>query len=374
MVNNVSFANCMAFIFFADPRFSFALQPWHSAIEFRRSLRKHLADIQHMNNVSTMDRTQYTVYESIVLPITTYLKKEGVDFRFHAKVTDLQMNPDGDPTTVSQIVLQDEKQPIEVNEADIVMMTVGSSNSGLELGANLESPPFPSPSETAIDGAWSLWLKLSQKSHKFGDPLNFNDHVSQSRLETFTVTLRDSEFMQLYEKLTHNSPGSGALLSLADSNWLLSICVPHQPVCSNQPPNVQVIWGYGLKPEKDGNFVTKPMFQCTGEEIMTELLMHLSFPVESLLPTSNTVPCLMPLATSPLLPRAHKHRPEVIPPQTTNLALIGQFAEISDDTTFGMEYSVRGAQTAVYKLMGLSKKPPKVKTNLLLNVLDLLHM
>jgi oleate hydratase len=354
--------------------FSFTLQPWHSAVEFRRCLRKHLADIQHLNNINAIDRTQYTVYESIVLPITTYLEKAGVDFRFHAKVTDLRMDADGDPTTVSGIMLQDEQALIEVNEADIVMVTVGSTNTGLQLGANLEPPLLLSQSDKLIDGAWSLWLKLSGKSHKFGDPQDFNAHVPQSRLETFTVTLRNSEFMQLYEKLTHVIPGSGALLSLADSNWSLSISVPHQPVCSNQPPDVQVIWGYGLNPEKDGNFVTKPMFQCTGQEIMTELLSHLQFPVERLLLTSNTVPCLMPLATSPLLPQVHQHRPEVTPPQTTNLALIGQFAEIPDEMTFGMEYSVRSAQTAVYKLMGLAKKPPKVKRNLLLNVLDLLHV
>jgi oleate hydratase len=149
--------------------------------------------------------------------------------------------------------------------------------------------------------------------------------------------------------------------------------VPHQPVFSNQPPDVQVIWGYGLNPDKDGNYVTKAMVQCTGQEIMTEVLSHLNFPVERILQSANTIPCVMPLATSPLLPRVRQHRPEVIPPQTTNLALVGQFAEIPDDTTFGMEYSVRGAQTAVYKLMGLDKKPPKVKRNLLLNVLDLLH-
>jgi oleate hydratase len=283
------------------------------------------------------------------------------------------MNDHGDPITVSEIVLRDEEQLIGVGQTDIVMVTLGSVSSGLQLGTNLEPPPLPSQSDKFIDGDWSLWLKLSQKSHKFGDPLNFNAHVPQSRLETFTSTLRNSAFIQLYEKLTHDRPGSGAMLSLADSNWSLSISVPHQPIFSNQPHGVQVIWGYGLNPEKDGNFVTKPMSQCTGEEIMTELLCHLDFPVESLLPSSKTVPCLMPLATSPLLPRAHKHRPRVIPPHTTNLALIGQFVEIPDDTTFGMEYSVRGAQTAVYKLMGLGKKPPKVKRNLLLVILDLFH-
>ncbi|KFY04282.1 hypothetical protein V491_09404 [Pseudogymnoascus sp. VKM F-3775] len=355
---------------------SFGLQPWHSVIEFRRCLRKHLADIQHLNNVNTIDRIQYTVYESIILPITTFLKMEGVDFRFHVKVTDLRMNADSDPTTVVEVVLQEneEEQTIKVNEVDIVIATLGSTDSGLQLGANLEPPPvLPQSNEFIYDG-WSLWLKLSEKSHKFGNPLNFKAQVPQSRLETFTITLRNSEFIELYEKLTNNRPGSGPLLSIADSNWSLSISVPHQPVCSNQPPDVHVIWGYGLNPEKNGNFVNKAMFQCTGKEIMTELLYHLNFSQESLLQTANTIPLLMPLATSPLLPRARGDRPEIIPSQTTNLALVGQFAEIPDDTTFNMEYSVRGAQAAVDNLMGLAKKPPKVKRNLLLNVLDLLHV
>ncbi|KAH8800916.1 oleate hydratase [Xylogone sp. PMI_703] len=334
---------------FDDTFFSFALQPWHSIIEFRRCLRKHLADIQHLSNAKTIGRAPHTVYESIVLPITTYLKKEGVDFRFHAKATDLRINTDGDPTTVSEIVLQDneEEQMIEVNQADVVMVTVGSAHLGLQQGTNMEPPLPPSQSDEIVDGDWSLWLKLSRKSDKFGDPHNFNAHISQSRLETFTIILRSSEFTQLYEKLTHDRPGLGSLLSFADSNW-----------CSNQTPGVQVIWGYGLNPEKDGNFVTKTMLQCTGEEIMTELLFHLNFPVEGFYRQRRPVPCLMSLATSPLLQRAHQHRPE-----TTNLALVGQFVEIPDDTTFGMEYSVRGAQAAVYKLMGLAEKPPKIKKN-----------
>jgi oleate hydratase len=121
-----------------------------------------------------------------------------------------------------------------------------------------------------------------------------------------------------------------------------------------------------------GNVVDKPMTKCAGEEIMTELLSHLNFPVESLLPNSITIPCLLPLATSALLPRVHKNRPEVIPPNTTNIALVGQFTEIPCDTTYNMEYSVRGAQTAVYALMGLPKSPPRTKRSLLLDVFDLL--
>jgi oleate hydratase len=61
-----------------------------------------------------------------------------------------------------------------------------------------------------------------------------------------------------------------------------------------------------------------------------------------------------------MLPRARGDRPAVIPSESINLALIGQYVEIPDDTVFSMEYSVRSAQMAVFGLMGISKAPKKI--------------
>lgn len=356
----------------------FALRPHHSAIEFRRCLRNHLPDIHHLNNVSELDHTRYTLYESIILPISAYLRAEGVDFHFHAKVVDVRMDSGasvkGDPSTVTEIVLREyeEEQTVKIEPNDILIATIGSPNSGFQLGTNSEPvPPHPDPDDF-IYGDWSLWFHLAQQSPKFGDPLNFNSHIQESTMVTFTTTLYDSEFMLLYRTLTHDIPGSGALLSFPESNWLLSISVPRQPVFSHQPPHTHVIWGYGLRPEKMGNAVDKVMTKCTGSEIMTELLFHLNFPFENILPKSLTIPCVLPLATSALLPRQPQSRPHVVPPNTTNIAVLGQFTEVPHGTTFNMAYSVRGAQMAVYQLMGLKKSVPKRKMNLLLDVFDLL--
>jgi oleate hydratase len=65
-----------------------------------------------------------------------------------------------------------------------------------------------------------------------------------------------------------------------------------------------------------GNVVDKPMTDCTGEQIMKELLFHLDFLVEEILPKSITVLCFSPLATSAILPRHHMDRPQFIPPNT----------------------------------------------------------
>lgn len=325
-----------------------------------------------------IDRTRFNFYESVILPISAYLRSEGVNFHFNTKVVDIIMSSSGesshDSKTVSELVLREsnEEQRVRINPGDLTIVTVGSPNSGAQVGANFEPPPRVSDPDDITYGDWSLWFHLAKRSTKFGSPLNFNSNSPHSTLVTFTVTLYDPYFMHLYRALTHDVAGTGTLVSFPDSNWLLSISVPHQPVFSNQPANIYVIWGYGLRPEKMGNAIDKPMIDCTGEQIMAELLSHLNFPLDSILPRSNTIPCILPLATSTLLPRAHSDRPEVIPQNTTNIALVGQFAEIPQATTFSVEYSVRGAQLAVHKLMGLKKSVPRPETNILIDIFDLL--
>ena len=55
----------------------------------------------------------------------------------------------------------------------------------------------------------------------------------------------------------------------------MSIVVAAQPHFKNQPLDTTIFWGYGLYTEKIGDYVKKPMRDCTGEELLTELLHHL---------------------------------------------------------------------------------------------------
>jgi oleate hydratase len=137
---------------------------------------------------------------------------------------------------------------------------------------------------------------------------------------------------------------------------------PFQPHFIGQPDDVRVVWGYGLAVDKPGNFVKKPMYACSGREIMTEILGHLRIEAEAkrILDTSICIPCMMPFITSQFLRREKGDRPDVVPAGTTNLAFIGRFCELLDDVVFTVEYSIRSAQTAVYELLGLKRKPPAV--------------
>jgi oleate hydratase len=206
---------------------------------------------------------------------------------------------------------------------------------------------------------WTLWEKLAQGRPQFGRPAVFNSCIAQSCWESFTVTLRNPAFFEQMTQFSGNQPGSGGLVTLKDSNWLMSIVLAHQPHFPNQPKDVQVFWGYGLFPDRIGNYVAKPMADCNGEDILIELCGHLRFDIQ-ILDTANCIPCRLPYITSMFMPRSCGDRPLPVPRGSKNLGFISQFVEIPEDVVFTVEYSVRAAQMAVYELLGINRQIPPV--------------
>ena len=132
-----------------------------------------------------------------------------------------------------------------------------------------------------------------------------------------------------------------------------------QPHFVGQTDNKTIYWGYPLNTITPGDYIKKPIRECTGEEILLELLHHLHFENEKdeiMKDVINVIPCMMPYIISMFQPRAIEDRPMVVPEGSTNLGLISQFVEIADDMVFTEEYSVRAARTAVYKLTGVNKE------------------
>ena len=99
-----------------------------------------------------------------------------------------------------------------------------------------------------------------------------------------------------------NVPGSGALMTFKDSSWLMSSVVAAQPHFVNQPADQTIFWGYGLHTEAIGDYVKKPMKDCTGQELLNEYLHHLHIPedriAELMKTVINVIPCYMPYVTS----------------------------------------------------------------------------
>jgi oleate hydratase len=177
---------------------------------------------------------------------------------------------------------------------------------------------------------------------------------------TFTATLNDDTFHDYMENFSGNVDGTGGLVTLTDSNWLMSFVIARQPHFPNQPKDCKIFWGYGLYPDRKGNYVNKTMAECTGREMLEELWYHMK--IQDLMKPSmeagrvNCIPVAMPYVDSLFMPREGGDRPDVLPKGAINFAFLGQFAEAPTDCVFTVEYSVRTAQMAVYGLFETGKE------------------
>jgi oleate hydratase len=337
---------------------TFAFQPWHSAVEFKRYLRRFMLEFSRIETLSGVKRTIYNQYDSLVLPLLTWLEAQGVRLVTDCKVTDLDhKTEDGNFSVTGIHCLRHQKnEKFVVNDGDFVFIQNGSMTDASSLGSMTSAPR----KLTKVDsGGWTLWEKLAEGRPQFGNPAAFNSCIAQSCWESFTVTLRDPAFFDKMHQFSGNVPGTGGLVTFKDSNWLMSIVLAHQPHFLNQPAEVQVFWGYALFPDRVGNFLPKAMAECNGAEILKELCGHLRFDLETV-ETANCIPCRMPYITSMFMPRKHSDRPMPVPSGSKNLAFISQFVEIPDDVVFTVEYSVRAAQMAVYELLGIDCEIPPI--------------
>lgn len=337
---------------------TFAFQPWHSAVEFKRYLHRFLLEFSRIETLSGVKRTIYNQYDSLVLPLQAWLTSQGVHLITDCKVTDFKHKTEDGKLIVTSIhcLRQDISEVIPVNDGDLVFLQNGSMTDASSLGS-MTSPP---KMQTKADSAgWTLWEKLADGHPEFGKPATFSSCIAQSCWQSFTVTLKNPEFFDQIHQFSGNEPGIGGLVTFKDSNWLMSIVLAHQPHFLNQPADVQVFWGYSLFPDRVGNFVPKPMAECNGAEILQELCGHLRFDRESL-ESANCIPCRMPYITSMFMPRVRSDRPLPVPASSKNLAFISQFVEIADDVVFTVEYSVRAAQMAVYELLAIDRQIPPI--------------
>ena len=158
------------------------------------------------------------------------------------------------------------------------------------------------------------------------------------------------------EAKTGDKIGTGGAMTVVDSSWKLGF-VLYSKYFPNQPDDVNVFWAYGQCSDVQGDFIKKPMQECTGAEMFAELLYHcgLKDKTDGILAHSKVSTAMMPYITSQFMPRKVSDRPEVIPEGCVNLALMGQFVELPLDVVFTVETSVRTALMAVWGLTGLQK-------------------
>jgi oleate hydratase len=330
-------------------------------VELKRYLLRFIQLFPDFNEMGGVWRTPYNQYDSMILPLITWLQAQGVHFLLDAKVTNVDFDLGSGWRSAKRVryTCEGEHNTISLAPRDLLFVTLGCMTESSSLGS-MNTPAILNSKQTG--GAWSLWEDLANGRPGFGHPDVFANHIKQSKWQSFTVTLNDPAFFQLIEDFTGNEAGTGGLITLVDSNWFMSIVLAHQPHFLNQPENIFVFWGYGLFPDRSGNFVNKPMSDCTGEEILIELFQHLKLgdKAQPIIDDAICIPCLMPFITSQFMPRVKGDRPEIVPASAKNFAFIGQFCEIPDDVVFTVEYSIRSALMAVCQLLNLKRDIPPV--------------
>ena len=335
----------------------FSFQPWHALIEMRRYLRRFIHLFPGFTRIAGILRTRYNQYDSLIAPIVTWLRHQDVRIATGTQVTDVTIDGTRQDRYVTALALGDASH-IQVNEDDRVYLTLGSMTDATTQGSNDRAPDLVDKE----GGAWALWRKLAARNEGFGRPETFCGNTSKTAWHSFTVTMDGPDFFEFMEDFTNNRTGTGGLVTFVDSGWTLSIVLFHQPHFRGQKHGVYTFWGYGLRGDRPGDFVKKPMWKATGNEIITELCGHLKLlRAEAVwFDGARVLPCRMPYITSQFMPRQPGDRPDVLPNGARNFAVIGQFCEQPRDCVFTVEYSIRSARSAVAGLTGRVDPPPPV--------------
>ena len=350
-------------------RTMFAFENWHSALEMKRYFQRFIHHIGGLPDFSALKFTRYNQYESLILPMQKYLEAAGVEFRFGTEVTNVRFEITDGKKTARAIECRTKNGDTEIplTEKDLVFITNGSCTEGTIYGDQNHAPV--GDAEVRSSGCWSLWKKIAAQDPSFGHPEKFCSDIEKTNWESATVTTANEEIIDQIKKICKRDPRTGkvvtgGIVSCRDSKWLLSWTINRQGQFKNQKKDEVCVWVYSLFTDVPGDYVKKPMKECTGKEITEEWLYHLGIPVEDIGRLSgeecNCTPTMMTYITAFFMPRSAGDRPDVIPDGSVNAAFLGQFAETPRDTIFTTEYSVRTAMEAVYGLCGVDRGVPEV--------------
>ena len=348
-------------------RTMFAFEEWHSALEMKLYIQRFIHHIGGLPDFSALKFTKYNQYESLILPMVKYLEGHGVNFQYDTKVTNVIFDISKDKKVAKQIVCihEGKKETIDLVEDDLVFVTNGSCTENSSLGDDNHAPEF----KIENGGCWDLWRNIASQDPSFGHPDKFCTNTKLTNWESATVTTLDNRIPKYIEKICKRDPFSGkvvtgGIITVKDSSWLMSYTLNRQPHFKEQPKDQLVVWVYGLFTDVPGDYIKKPMRECTGIEITEEWLYHMGVPEREIhdmaVNSAHCVPCMMPYITAFFMPRTKGDRPKVVPDGCVNFAFIGQFADTVRDTVFTTEYSVRTAMEAVYTLLNVDRGVPEV--------------
>ena len=351
-------------------RTMFAFQEYHSALEMKLYFQRYIHHIGGLPDFKALRFTKYNQYESMILPMVKYLEAHNVKFHFGVKVDNVIFdcsNPSKKLAKQIEVTEDGKKNYIDLTEDDLVFITNGGCVENSAMGS--QDSPAAYNTELKEGGGWDMWRKITAQDPSFGHPDKFCSDPEQTNWESATIETLDQNIIPYIKNICKRDPftgkvTTGGIVTVKDSSWLLSWTINRQPQFRNQPKDHCLVWVYSLFTDRPGDYIKKPMRECTGKEICEEWLYHIGVPEDKIeeyaTKSANTVPVMMPYIDAFFMPRAYGDRPAVVPEGSVNFAFIGQFAETPRDTIFTTEYSMRTGMEAVYTLLNVDRGVPEV--------------
>ena len=351
-------------------RTMFAFQEYHSALEMKLYFQRYIHHIGGLPDFKALRFTKYNQYESMILPMVKYLEAHNVKFHFGVKVDNVIFdcsNPSKKLAKQIEVTEDGKKNYIDLTEDDLVFITNGGCVENSAMGS--QDSPAAYNTELKEGGGWDMWRKIAAQDPSFGHPDKFCSDPEQTNWESATIETLDQNIIPYIKNICKRDPftgkvTTGGIVTVKDSSWLLSWTINRQPQFRNQPKDHCLVWVYSLFTDRPGDYIKKPMRECTGKEICEEWLYHIGVPEDKIeeyaTKSANTVPVMMPYIDAFFMPRAYGDRPAVVPVGSVNFAFIGQFAETPRDTIFTTEYSMRTGMEAVYTLLNVDRGVPEV--------------
>ncbi len=353
----------------------FAFQKWSSALEMKRYLCRYVHHIDGLPDFSALRFTKYNQFESMILPLVKYLESHGVQIEYGMNVKNVIIDTDDkDRKVAKEIVLikDGEEEHIPLTEDDLVFITNGCCTDTSCYGDQNTAPDL-SEIKDGCGESWDMWKNIAKQAKhcEFGNPDNFCSDTEATNWMSATIETSNEEIIQHIINVCKRDPRrgrvtTGGIVTVKDStnNWYLSWTINRQPQFKSQNKDSVLVWVYSLNTNRPGNYVRKPMKECTGAEVCQEWLYHIGIDedrIEELASTAcNTTTCYMPYINAFFQPRKKSDRPLVVPHGAVNFSFIGQFAETPRDTIFTTEYSIRTGMEAVYTLLDVDRAVPEV--------------
>ena len=153
-------------------RTMFAFENWHSALEMKLYLKRYIHHIGGLPDFTALRFTRYNQYESIILPMVTYLKDHGVQFYYDTKVVDVQFSLEPGKKQAAGITVDGKNKENAINFLKIF------SSMGVQEGLTALKNPSPlvgGPATQELDQIENIVNNATSISGNYGDLQQYGD-------------------------------------------------------------------------------------------------------------------------------------------------------------------------------------------------------